>query len=225
MAAFDRRELGRGAAILNHGSACIIIEAMEWLAVHGFVIALWSTVFWASIHLFDRGNAKNTFGLAVVLGVVCDLSHVFGIPDVFYLVAWLVFLLRLVMWHYGLGLLGAAVVTASTVLGPYFLLPEIAKFVGDSELRDDLVIYGFPLAVFGTWIATAVRKRMQAGPPAPAPGDDSTLPPARVARGGRKRAAQPPIAVVPPVVAAPAVAAAAPEPVTPRSDGGPTFLT
>lgn len=195
---------------------------MQWLAVHGFLIALWSTVFWGSVHLFDRGNVKNTFGLAVVLGAVFDLTHVFGIPDIFYLVAWLVFLLRLVMWHYGLGLLTAAVVTASTVLGPYFLLPQIAKFVGDSELRDDLVIYGFPLAVLGTWIATAMRKRMRAG--LPAPGDDSALPSARVARGGRKRAAKlPEVAVT--VVAAPPVAAAAPAPVTPRSDGGPTFLT
>lgn len=200
---------------------------MEWLAVHGFFIALWSTVFWGCVHLFDRGNVKNTFGLAVVLGAAFDLTCVLGIPVILYLVAWLVawpvFLLWLVMRRYGLGLLAAAVVTASTVLGPSFLMLQIAPFIGHSELREDLVFYWFPLAVLGTWIATAMRKRMRAG--LPAPGDDGALPSARVARGGRKRAAKPPEVAVMPVVAAPPVAAEAPAPVTPRSDGGPSFLT
>jgi hypothetical protein len=195
---------------------------MEWLAAHGFLIAFWATVFWGSVKLLDRDNVKNTFGLAVALGALFDLTHIFGIPDIIYLVAWLVFLVRLVMWHHDLGLLKALAVTAATVFGPYFLLPPIVAFVGDSAVLDDVVVYGFTLAVFGTWAVTSARARRRSRLTVSA--QDTALPAARVERGGRKRAVTPPVVAVIPVVAAASVQAP-PEPVAPRSDGGPTFLT
>ena len=123
-----------------------------WLSVYAFIVAFWASIFWGSIKLVDRHNEKNSFGLALGLGVIFAFSRAFGIPDIFMLVAWLVFLLRLVTWHYNLTLLGAIIVTASTIFAPYLLLPPITRFVGGSPLRDDLVIYGFPIAVLGVWI-------------------------------------------------------------------------
>lgn len=183
-------------------------------------------MFWGSVQLVDRGNVKNTFGLAVGLAVVYDVAHLVAIPDVFYLGAWLVFLLRLVTWHYVVSLFGAVIVTAATILAPYFLVPLLVSFVGDSELRAYLVLYGLPIGVFGTWLVTAVRRRRRASEPVQ--GGDAAFPTARVQRGGRARVAKPPAVVAAPdaaPVAAPIAAPKAPEPVTPRSDGGPTFLT
>jgi hypothetical protein len=189
---------------------------MEWLAIHAFAVAFWASVFWGSIELLDRGNAKNTFGLAVILGVICDLTHLAGVPDLFYLCAWLVFLFRLVTWHHGLGVLASAIVTAATVFAPYLVIPLLVRFIGDSELRLDLVFYGLPIAVFGAWIVTAMRRR--ARPRDQAPGD--VIPMAQIERGGRKPAASVPVAV--PV--APIAAPRTPDPVAPRGDK-PTFLT
>jgi hypothetical protein len=189
---------------------------MEWLAAHGFVIAFWATIFWGSIQLLDRGNVKNAFWVAVVWGAVYDFSHWTMLPDMIYLAAWLVFLLRLVTWHYGLSLLGAVIVTAATVLAPYLIMPQIVKFVGDSALRDALVLYGFPIVVFGTWLVTSLRKRASASANAPAPGEGDAVPLARVARWGRKRAAKQAAEAATPVVAAPAAPLLAPEPTPPH---------
>jgi hypothetical protein len=192
---------------------------MEWLAIHAFAVAFWASVFWGSFELLDRGNAKNTFGLAVILGVICVLTHLAGVPDLFYLCAWLVFLFRLVTWHHGLSTLAAVIVTAATVFAPYLIVPLMVRFIGDSELRFDLVFYGFPIAVFGTWIVTAMRRRARSRDQAP--GD--VIPVARVERGGRRAASVP--AVVPVAVpVAPIAAPRTPDPMAPRGDK-PTFLT
>jgi hypothetical protein len=199
---------------------------MDLLAMHGFGIAFWALVFWGSLRIIDRGNVKNTFTLAVCLGLLDDFTNFFGIPDVLYVGAWLVFLVRLVTWHYDVGLLRAILVTATTVLAPYFLMPQLVKFVGDSEARAYVVLYGLPIGVFGTWIVTALRKRGRTDEPVH--GDDSAVPPARIARWSRKSSAKPPVVAAPrvvaPPIAAPVVASKLVEPITPPSDGGPTFL-
>ena len=161
----------------------------------------------------DRHNDKNSFGLALGLGVLFAFSRAVGIPDLFYVAAWLVLLLRLLTWHYNLTLLGAVLVTASTIFSPYLLVPLIMKFVGTSPLRDYLVLYGFPGVVLGVWVSMKVRGfRAKADA-------DGTIPAARIARGGRERAAtNDPIAAPTPI--------AAPKPADPpRTDGQPTFLS
>jgi hypothetical protein len=191
---------------------------MEWIAVHAFVIAFWAGVFWGSIRIVDGANAKNSFGLAVVLAAIFDFTHLAGIPDLVYLLAWLLFLTRLVMWHYELGLGGGLVITGVTVLAPFFAMPVMLRLVGDSELRAYLLLYGLPIAVFGTWIVSIVRSRLphEATPTSP-------LPQARVERGGRraKRAAPTPVAPKPSVSV---VASKPPAPRPDRAPGEPTLL-
>lgn len=181
---------------------------MLWLGIHAFVIALWSGVFWGTIWLVDRHNPKNSFGLAFGLGVIFDFTHAFGIPDLFYLIAWLVFLARLVSWHHNLGIVQTLIVTASTVFTPMYLAKGLVKWVGDSPLRDSLVLYGLPVVVFGAWGYAWFRAR--AGRPVPV--EEGGLPQARVEKiASEKKPAR-----------APAVAPAPPPP--PRPDGEPSIL-
>jgi hypothetical protein len=181
---------------------------MLWLVVHAFVVALWAVIFWGTIRLLDRHNAKNSFGIAVGLGALYAFAHMAMIPDILYLVAWLVLLLRIVTWHHNMNLLGAIVVTASTIFTPYFIMPPIVNWVGGSEVRALIVLYGVPIGVFGTWAVAWIRGRN------PGPKRERALPKARVERGGRKKPVEPIVAVAPPK---------SPDPSTPRGDG-PTLL-
>jgi hypothetical protein len=181
---------------------------MLWLGIRIFLVALWAAVFWAAIKLVDRHNPKNSFGLAVGIATVFTFSFSFGVPWIYMSIAWLLFLARLVAWHYNLSLAQTAIVTAATVFGPRFIAEQLAQWVGDSAFRDSLVFYGLPVVVFGAWGFSWVRAR--AGRPEP------------VEEGGLPRARVEKIATEKKPVHAPTVAPPAAPP--PRPDGEPSIL-
>ena len=193
---------------------------MDWVVIHAFVISFWACIFWGTIRIADKHNATNTFGKAVGLAMLADFAHFGGIPSMVYLGAWLLLLMRLTMHYYNLNLLGAIVVTASTVLSPYFIGPELVKFVGDSELRAYLVLYGLPLVAFGIWIGLWIRGMGRS--PAGDVGD-GVLPRARLQRWIRRKRVAKPVEVAPIVAPSPIVAPKLADP--PRADGQPTFLS
>ncbi len=141
--------------------------------------------------------------------MIFDFTHAFGVPDIFLLIAWLLFLARLVSWHHNLAIVQTLVVTASSYFVPKYTVRMLADWVGDSPLRDSLVLYGLPVAVFGTWGYSWFRARADR----PEPVEEGGLPQARVEK----------IAAEKKPVHVPTVAPAPPPP--PRADGEPTMLS
>lgn len=130
---------------------------MMWIAVQAFIVSVWALIYWGTIKILDRYNVKNTFGVALCIGAVYAFSFQFPLPGFVMLVAWLVLLMRVTMWHYGINLGGAAIATVSTVLAPYFVMPYLLKFIGDSELRAGAVLYGLPAITLGVYVVSRVR--------------------------------------------------------------------
>jgi hypothetical protein len=163
---------------------------MDWLAAHAFAICVWALIYWGSIKALDRDNPKNTFGLALWLGGLFTLSFMFPLPGIVMVVAWLVLLIRVSMWQYDLGLVPAAIASAATVFVPYFGARYLFKFVGDSDVRAYVLVYGVPAVTLAVYLASRIKgrnaepKMRWAGPPT-----TPELPEARVAAIGKPVAA------------------------------------
>jgi hypothetical protein len=73
-----------------------------------FAWTLWATLFWGSIAAIERHNPHNTFGWALVWSAVEVMASVaitvMSYAGIGMLVAWLIFLFRLLRQHYELGL-------------------------------------------------------------------------------------------------------------------------
>ncbi len=170
---------------------------MLWFVMLAFVASVWAAIYWATIKILDRYNAKNTLGTALLIGAAYALSFLFPLPGYLMVVAWLLLLVRLSIWHYELNLGGAAIATASTVLVPYLLMPYVVKFVGDSDLRAGLLLFGVPAVTVGTAVVMRLRKRETGHRPKWRPShDEPALPEARVVEMAKPVA--PPVAVAPP---------------------------
>jgi hypothetical protein len=204
-----------------------------------FAWTMWAVLFWGSIAVIERHNPFNTFGWALVWSAVEIMASVaiafLSIAGIGMLVAWLIFLFRLLLQRYELGLLHTIGVVIVTIVGPYFAADAFLSFVGSSQTLLLLALYGFPLAVLVVWRW-----------PRPTPQPPTNLPPARVQKLWRAPPAPvavappAPVAVAPPAPVAiappPPVAAAPPAPVVvappaprsdapaPRADGEPSFL-
>lgn len=196
---------------------------MLTVGTHLFIISLWAGVFWTAIWLVDRRNPKNTFALALGLALVFDFTHAFGVPDLYMGIAWIVFLARLVTWHYNLMLLQTLLVCVAAVFGPMFVLTQLIKWVGDSPFRDALAFYGLPVVVFGAWGFGYVRDRLSR----PAMVDEMGVPAARVEKLKRADTQPTPAASSPEPVPVPVRVAVAPPAPAPARDGndGPSMLS
>lgn len=134
---------------------------MVWFGGVLFVTSLWALVLWGSIKLLQRDNPKNTLGTALGMGLLFTLTHQFPLPGYLYLIAWLLLMGRFVMWHYEMNILGALLVTAATVFGPWFIAEQLVKVIGDREWLDALIFYGLPIATIGGWFyASRKTKRL-----------------------------------------------------------------
>ena len=193
-----------------------------------FVWTVWAVLFWGSIALIERHNPYNKFKWALLWSAAEIIVSVaignLGFGGLGLLLAWLGFLIRLLLNSYELGLLHAIGVVIATVVGPYFVFDAfdtLIAFVGSSETMFMLLLYGVPAVVLAFWLW-----------PRPAPGQPTNLPPARIEKIGRKRAAAP----APVLPASPAFPAASPisppaspisppaSPDSPRDAGEPSFL-
>jgi hypothetical protein len=174
-----------------------------------FVWTVWAVLFWGSIAIVERYNPYNRFGWALIWStaelIVSFAMGTAGFAGLGILLVWLVFLMRLLLGRYELGMLHALGVVIVTVVGPYFVADAFVKFVGSSETMFMLVLYGVPLAVGLVWLW-----------PRPAPAPPTNLPAARVERFRRKRGAADIVAASPdapaPAAASPGVPAAGPAP-------------
>jgi hypothetical protein len=174
---------------------------MEDVPAHVFIAALtfawtmWAVLFWGSIAVVERHNPFNTFRMALALsGINLAISATMGgIAGLSVLIIWLVFLVRLLLGRYELGLLHAIGVALATVVGPYFVTDAFISFADTSETMLLVVLYGFPIAVFTVWIW-----------PRPAPAPPTNLPAARVARFWRRRGRTAAVEAAPVAAAAPA---------------------
>lgn len=164
-------------------------SGLEWLVVHAFAVSVRALIYWGSIKLLDRYNPKNTFGVALCLGLLCTLSFMFPLPGLVMVVAWVVLLIRLSMWQYDLGLVPAAIAAAATVFVPYFGSPYLFKFVGDSEVRAYVLVSGVPGVTLAVYMASRFKGR-NAEPQLKWAGAPSTpeLPEARVEAIGKPAA-------------------------------------
>ena len=142
---------------------------MLWLAAHAFAVSVWALIYWGTIKILDRYNVKNTFGVALWIGALYTFSFSFPLPGIALVVAWLLLLMRLTMWRYDIGLLGAAITTAATILAPYFGIPYLLMFVGDSEVRAYGVLYGVPAVTLGVYVAARLRAKDRGDEPKWAP--------------------------------------------------------
>ncbi|HWO17586.1 MAG TPA: hypothetical protein VNO30_02380 [Kofleriaceae bacterium] len=193
-----------------------------------FAWTMWAVLFWGSIAALERHNPFNTFGWALVWSAV-EIAASAGMAGAGFagygiLIAWLVFLFRLLLGRYELGVLHAIGVVIVTVVGPYFVADAFFSFVGSSETLLIVALYAVPLGVLVAWRW-----------PRPAPAQPTNLPPARLARLWRKEA-KPAPAPAPTSAPAPAKISAAPAPAPapapiapppappPRADGEPSFL-
>ncbi|HUJ63034.1 MAG TPA: hypothetical protein VLX92_31255 [Kofleriaceae bacterium] len=186
---------------------------MLGLGVFLFSVSFWAVVFWGSLALIDRGNSRNKFALALLIGVLAVVTaftrSMMPFADIVYLVVWLVLLLRLLALYYHVDLLRSIGVVAATLAAPYLILPLFVRAVGGSEAKAWLVLYGFPVVTIGAWIALRTTRGRDAG---------ERIPRARVARVGKDAKRDDAPAAPPPVIAAPAVP-------PPRPDGEPTLLS
>jgi hypothetical protein len=130
---------------------------MLWLAAHAFIASMWALIYWGTIKVLDRYNVKNTFGVALCMGALYAFSFSFPLPGLVMVAAWLLLLMRITMWHYDISLFGAAIATASTVLVPYFVVPYLLRFIGDSEVRGYGMLYGVPAVTLGVYVASRLR--------------------------------------------------------------------
>jgi hypothetical protein len=197
-----------------------------------FAWTTWAVLFWGGVAIIERHNPFNSFRVALGLsGVQLALSMATsGLAGIGLLVVWMVFLFRLLLGRYELGVLHAIGVVLTTVAGPYFVTNAFVSFVGASDTLFMLVLYGVPVAVIAVWM----WPRPEQAPP-------TNLPPARVARLWRKRSATATVAAAAPATAAapaakpaaaappapPATAVAPPTPPAapaPRADGEPALL-
>jgi hypothetical protein len=170
---------------------------MLWIAGQAFVVSVWALIYWGTIKIIDRYNVKNTFGVALCIGALYSFSFQFPLPGLVMVAAWLLLLMRVTMWHYELNLGGAAIATAATVLAPYFLMPYLMKFIGDSEARAYGMLYGVPAITLGTYVVSRLRNRNATDKPKWGDGkDEPALPEARVVEIAKPIA--PPAAVAPP---------------------------
>ena len=169
---------------------------MLWISAHAFVVSVWALIYWGTIKILDRYNVKNTFGVALWIGALYTFSFSFPLPGFVMIAAWLLLLMRVTMWHFELNLGGAAIATASTVLAPYFLMPYLLQFIGDSEARAYGVLYGVPAIVLGTYVVSRIRNRDATDKPTWRTGKEPALPEARVVEIAKPVAAPP--AVAPP---------------------------
>lgn len=164
-----------------------------------FVWTVWAVLFWGSIALIERHNPYNKFKWALLwsaaeIGVSIAIGNL-GFGGLGLLLAWLGFLIRLLLNSYELGLLHAIGVVIVTVVGPYFVFDAfdtLLASIGSSETMLLIMLYGVPAVVFAVWLW-----------PRAASGQTTNLPPARIEKIGRKRAA----AAAPAPMAVPVAAA------------------
>jgi hypothetical protein len=196
-----------------------------------FAEIIWATMLWGSIKIVDRNNQHNSFaaalfwaGLNLVVSLVLREIALLGLVMA---LAYLVLMVRVLMNTYELGLLRALAVLALLIAAPYLLMPPLVDFVGDSELRGVVVLYGLPLGILAVWGWSRFKAREVVA-------DDSPLPRARVVKRAEPAPAASPAAPVPRAPTAPVappaapiqpVAAVAPTAEVPASpEGGPKFL-
>jgi hypothetical protein len=216
-----------------------------------FAWTMWAVLFWGSIAILERHNPFNTFGWALTWSAVEIVASVgmsaAGFAGYGILIAWLVFLFRLLLGRYELGVLHAIGVVIVTVVGPYFVSGAFFSWVGSSETLLLVALYGLPIGVLVVWrwprpapeqptnlprarLARLWRKEAR---PAPAPAPTKTpgsAVPAAAPLAAAPLAAAPPAAAPPALPAPPAPPAAPPRLVSPpaapspRADGEPSFL-
>lgn len=166
-----------------------------------FSLTLWAVLFWGSIRILEPGNGNNSFakalGIGVLYGVCLWLVGHMALIGLFFAVAWLVFILRLLTDWYEMGILKSLGVTAVINIGPYYLIPKMFVAAGSSVYG---LLFGFPAAVLIVWLVTS-RK-----------GSGMKIPTLPFARATKKRPEVPVASVGPvsPVVVAPIVRPVAP---------------
>jgi len=149
------------------------------LGVFVFSVSLWAVLFWGSIRLLDPGNANNSFAKALAIGVLYGVAGWFvghmALIGLFFGVAWLVFILRLLTSWYEMGFLKSLAVTAIINIGPYLLVPKMLDAVGGNVY---VLLWGFPAIVMIVWMMTSrgvslpalprARAKVKTAPAAPA---------------------------------------------------------
>jgi hypothetical protein len=174
-----------------------------------FAATLWAVLFWGSIRILEPENGNNTFGKALAIAaiyVVASLAvQMMAFIGLFFAVAWLVFLLRLLISWYELGLLKSIGVVAAVNVTPWFLVPWLVNILGNSFAGWLLLFYGFPVAVAVVWLVVGKGVRLP-----------TSLPRARAVKAPKPSKNAP--------VVAPIVAVAPPAPAPPPGDK-PRLLT
>ncbi|CAN5420992.1 hypothetical protein BH11MYX1_BH11MYX1_00180 [soil metagenome] len=135
---------------------------MDWVAARAFGVCFWALIYWGSIKVLDRDNAKNRFGVALGIGLLYTFSFMFPLPGFLMIGVWLVLLIRLTMWQYELDLIPSSIATAATVFVPYFLVPYLGRFVAESHARAYALIYGLPAITLVVYAAMRFRSRHSA---------------------------------------------------------------
>lgn len=138
-----------------------------------FAWVTWAGLLWASIKLVDRENPTNHFiaalvisaiNIAVNLALPYLLAGVAGLLFLRFLVlpiglGYLVLMVRMVKNRYGLSTLKTIGVFGLLVAAPYVLMDDLERWVGYSQLRALLVLFGMPTAILGVWIWGRRRAR------------------------------------------------------------------
>lgn len=182
-----------------------------------FGITVWALIFRAGIGLLERGNPKNTFGTALLLGVIFGFVAPYAISAFFLFglilaLLSLVALFRVLVQYYELGLLRAIGAIVLTEVGLYLARAAfIALYRSSPSLAKALVI-ALPAVVLVSW--RVLRRREALGP-------ESEVPKARALRwrGFRPKKKPSPAA---PTQAKPAPAEAPVPAQAPAEDPAPT---
>jgi len=173
-----------------------------------FALTLWAVLFWGSIRILEPENANNTFTKALAIAALYILASLavrtMAFIGLFFAVAWLVFLLRLLISWYELGLLKSIGVVAAVNVTPFLLVPWLVRVLGDSFAGWLLLFYGFPVVVGAVWLVAGKGVRLQL----------PSLPRARAVKAPKPEK----------LVTAPVVAVAPPPPPPPPGDK-PRLLT
>lgn len=126
-----------------------------------FGIVVWGAMFWGAIYLLDRENPHNRFVQALAVSCVRVVVAVFAAFSLFAglgaLVLWLVLMIRILLNYYDLGIAKTIGVIVLMIAVPYAVMPVLVDWVGDSELRATLFVYGLPLGILGAWLVLRHR--------------------------------------------------------------------
>ena len=132
-------------------------KAMLWFFGHAFVVAIWAATLWATVWLLAGSHhPKNSFGLAVGLGVVFDVTSIFAISPWLYFGGWGLFLYRLLRWHYDLDVIPAAIATVATAVGPWLVLTQVLVLL--SPTASDIAQVAVTIAIAAAWLVVRLRR-------------------------------------------------------------------